>query len=430
MRAHTITIFALLSCLTILTVQAQLYVIHVILSTATIKHDTLTGLHTEGSYIKNEADEIVQLTGFCWFDYLNPYHSRDEPVGTEPFGKLEYRLNEHKNLGVNTIRLSISKGRWDDSLHNHPEYSIWYVDQLDYIVETCNELGIYVYLCFHYGSGSMNDLQANLMDEPNWHPGNYTKNGKNFTAPRLDVSGWTNNDPAFLPDQKIPVYDWEMWQSRWLDWTVEVAARYKDHTNVIGYQIWAEPAWANYTSDEFDRLEASWADFILGNVDSIRSVDSDALIFVPSAGHYSRKWVSAYWRENPIPRPNIVYTWTIYYKHHTGDAWVKFYETGDFESGKTGLTNWHKQHGLWMVEEGIAPVMLGESGFFSYLDHFNNEEVLARDWLRIINEYKQGWTYWLWYMGSSEGTGIWKDYDPYTLAPAGEVVDQNLIPLP
>ena len=383
MRIRVISLVVILSvvCLTIpfgLGSQSSSITIS---SEGVIRHSSLTWLHTDGKYIKNEAGQIVQLTGVGWMDYMNDYHTRPEPVGSEPFGKLDYRLNRHKELGINCIRISINQKNWEGSNSSTNRY----IDQLDYVVQKAAKLGIYVYFCFHYGSGGQDDFMAALLADHN--------------------------------------YD------GYRDWAKEVALRYKDYPNVCAIQNWAEPAWGGYTN--ITELERDWATFQLDTAKAIHSVNLNLIVIVPSPGHYSHKWVSDYWLTHPLPEPNIAYCWQIYYKHHMGENWAQNYQAGNFDLARQQLTEWHRQHGLKMVDAGIAPVILAETGFFSLLDHYANEAVMARDWLEILNDYQQSWTYWLWYDSpyKTGSTGMLYE-DWYSLTPVGEVVVAGLVPLP
>ena len=368
------------SCFGLLQIQSSIQ------SYGTIRYP-LTRLHTDGAYIKNEHGQIVQLTGVCWMDFNIEKAHIDGPQKGTYLETIDWRLKRHKELGINAVRISMSQGWWV----NGGQYGVTaseYQEQLDRIVQDCQNLGIYVYFVIHYGSSGANALQASLMADHNYRQAN--------------------------------------WAYGWLDFLRLLTGRYRNYPAFIGFQIWAEPAWGNETS--ISTLNQEWADFSLASARAIHSANPDVLVFVTSPGYYSFKWVSDYYLNNPLPEPNIVYAWQDYYKHQSGRSFYKNYATGNYSLAKQQMEQWFYYTAMKMVNASIAPVIYAETGWNSNLDVDPVEALVIRDTAEIFAKYNQSWTLWIWWGGGQPYDLLQGDW--YSLSPYGEAAADVFAPLP
>jgi len=292
---------------------------------------------------------------------------------------IDWRLNRHKELGVNCVRISMNQSWWvNGGAYVTPEQ---YQAQLDRIVETCQALDIYVYFCLHLGSSGADDMMAALMADHN--------------------------------------YKHSSWSYGWLDFTKLLTDRYKDSPAFVGLQIWAEPAWGHET--DINILNEKWASFMQDNIDAIHSVNLDTLVFVTSPGYYTYKWVSHYYVDNPLIGSNIVYAWQDYYMHQS--KIIDLYNAGDYEAARSYLEDWFEQKAFKMTS---APTMLAEMGFSLTrpTQNWGIELHAIKDWYAIQRLRQQGWTQWVWgYPG--QDLGLTED-DWTTLNVIGDVMVQNL----
>lgn len=351
----------------------------------------LSRLHTEGGYIKDASGNIVQLKGVGWQDL-----QISDRVGykSAPSLPVEYvntwgRILRYKELGINFFRVSIDLiSRYGDPA-NHPSFK----DNLDEVVQAAYEQNIYVLIAFHYGSSQYDSLMAELL-------ANHDAHG-------------------------------------WLGLCRDIADRYKDYANVVGYQIWAEPGWAGYTSDQYDLLCERWASFNLDSAKAIHEVDPAALVVVMSPGYYAKAWVADYYVDNPLAEPNIVYGYQhyLYDKYYSG--WWQYYESGDYAAGKQKLEEYYTNLAYKMVSKGY-PVMDCEFGFHANLQGLSvtvsgvehkiaSEAQLAQDYYDIQNKWKQSWIQFCWWSdASSPASWALVKSDWYTLTAAGELMVKNI----
>ena len=386
MKLSIISLVIILSCLIFLPLVNSLQISNRILSYGEIRYSTLTRLHTDGSYIKNEYEQIVQLTGVCWMDFNIEKARIEGPQQGSLLENIDWRIARHKELGVNCIRISMNQGWWV----NGGEYGVTpeqYQAQLDRVVEDCQKVGIYVYFCIHLGSSGANDLQDALMADHNYkHPD---------------------------------------WAYGWLDFMKLLTERYKNYSAFVGLQIWAEPAWGKET--DINVLNQKWANFSLANVRAIHSINPEVLVFVTSPGYYLHKWVSDYYFDNPLPEPNVVYAWQDYYKHQGWRDFYHSYEEGNYYLAKQQMEQWFYRTAFKMVNASIAPVMYTETGWNSNLDVDPVENVVLGDTADIFTKYKQSWSLWVWWSGQPYDL---VESDFYSLTPYGQVAVDNLVSLP
>lgn len=366
----------------------------------------LSRLHTDGPFIKDSNGNVIQLTGPCWMDF-NLDKAHIEGPGADFLDAVDLRLQAHKNIGANCIRVSMNQSYWV----NGGKYGVTpaqYQAQLDRIVETCNTLDIYVYFCLHLGSGGSNVLQQALMDNHN--------------------------------------YKQTSWAYGWLDFITLLADRYKSYGSFIGIQFWAEPAWGSQT--DYNILAQEWASLMADSAQTLHASNPDALAFCPSAGYYTYKCVSDYFLANPLPEPTdgrggIVYAWQDYYLQNSTlyNAYQNAYVSGDWAGAKAVMEYWMRRRAFKMtLTEQVTvpppavprPTMMTEDGFSLSRPVVNGApqpwEIqihAAKDWYDLFKKYQQGWSQWVWWT-TGQDLGF-MEADMLTPAePTGTIMAMNL----
>jgi len=370
----------------------------VIPSSGTIKK-TITWLHTENGYIKNEYGEVVQLTGVGIQEFMAGRRigysvPADENGSTQNRATVASYFKKIKDAGANHVRISIKLlQKWC----NPVDYSD-YIPNLDMCVEETAKLNLYIYFCFHYGSHSDDGLMQALIDNSAW-------------------GAWNNS------------------RDDWLSTAKEIAYRYRNYKNVMGYQNQAEPGWARFGRDYLNMegnstvyaiLCQEWASFNLDVARAIHSVNPNALVFVSSPGYYARKNVCDYYYNNPLNETNIVYAWQDYHCYQTNQPFWKSYGAGNYTLAEQQQENWLTSIAFRMSNKGY-PVHLVEFGFTKDFTEISFERQMTQDMYDIFSGHKQGWSQFCWGSGNSQWYLL---YDDGNLTESGQLMKQNFTPLP
>jgi hypothetical protein len=348
----------------------------VIASSGTIRK-IITWLHTENGSIKNEYGNIVQLTGVGIQEFMsgsggvrigNYIHDSDKYNSDQDRDYIAQYFKRIKDEGANHVRISIKLlGKWA----NPDEYPM-YIPNLDMCVEEAAKVDLYIYFCFHCGSHYDNEFMQALIDNSAWET-------------------------------------WDHARDAWLDAAKNIAERYQDYSNVMGFQNWGEPGWARFGRNMLDRegepeayatLCEEWATFNLDVAQAIHSINPKVLIFVTSPGYYAHKDVCDYYFDNPLNEPNIVYAWQDYHTYQTNKAFWKSYSSGDYSLAWEQQEEWLFKIAFRMIEKGY-PVHLVEFGFRKDFSEANFEDQMAQDMYDIFLKHNMGWTQFCWGSGNS-----------------------------
>jgi len=441
MKFTPILLLVLLSCLIILPCIAS--VSTVIPSTGTIRYNTLSWLHTDGMYIKNEENQTIQLTGVHWADLVDKPNFYYGPGIDNWIDNLGIRTAIAKEMGANHIRYSIHlQGFVNPYVYTGEHVYAEYVNEMDEAVQEIVENGMYGYFVLHYGSSAADDFMRALLDNTPW-----TFNALNYDG---TVQG-TYYSAAVRDD--------------WMLWCEQLAAHYAGTSNVFGFQIWAEPAWAGYeeTGENYEILFKKWWQFNLESAQAIHRGNPNAIVVVMSPGYYWSNYMSpnqwdGRWGENygTLPEDNIMYGVQKYESEDWrgganqkaySEAYANWYNgTGTLEYAQDLQEQWYLEYCFNFAETFQVPVINTE---FAYCDDllWNYKDNVDWSWqpeqvqafYDIWAKYSQGWTQHRWQIGQEYGGGSpWgffasmdtPNVGDYELAPSGQLMTQNFSPLP
>jgi len=330
-------------------------------------------LHAEGSQIVDSFGNPVILTGINWFGL--------ETESYAPHGlwarSLDSILDQIVELGFNIIRLPYSNQLLDSaSQPNGINYELNPdlkglngLEILDKIIAGAGQRGLKVILDRHRpDSHAQSDL---------WY------------TPEYDETRWIN--------------DWVM-----------LAKRYAANDTVIGVDLHNEPhgraTWGSDDPATDWRLAAERA----GN--AILQVNPNLLIIVQGVEQYQEDW---YWwggnlsgaREQPVlldAPGQLVYSTHVYGPGVYPQPW---FSDPSFPDNMPGI--WDRHWG-YLVEDGIAPVIVGEFGGRSVGD--DKEGIWQRTLVSYLREHNFSYTYWTLNPNSGDTGGIllddWQSVDP------------------
>jgi endoglucanase len=325
-----------------------------------------TTLHTCATHLVTQNGQIVQITGVSWFGM---------ETGTfAPHGlwtrSWKAMLDQIVALGFNTIRLPFSDdalvtGRQPQSINydlNPDLKGLSALEMLDVLVQGASDRGLKIILDRHRPNAQ---AQSEL-----WY------------TDTVSERHWIDN------------------------WTM-LAARYYGNSTVIGVDLHNEPrgpaTWGSGDDATDWRLAAERA----GN--AVLSVNPYLLIFVEGVERYADDW---YWwggnlqgvKADPIRLdvPNrVVYSPHDYGPGVYGQPW---FDAPEFPSNLPGV--W-ASHWAYLVDDGLAPVVLGEFGGRSVGD--DAEGVWQRALLAYAQQHGIGWLNWSFNPDSSDTGGLLSD---------------------
>ncbi len=198
----------------------------------------------------NANGEFIDADGYrVLFHGFNSVYK--EPPYFNRLDSSQPRLNYFKNWGFNVVRLGLL---WHAAM---PEKGVWnttYFDAVEAQVDAFAEYGIYVILDMHqdslstiYGSYDAVPLWLAKEFKKPWFPFHYPWPFPPGTKPRGDWQGYVTLacEMAFqsIYDNKSSAWNW------WGDFWMESARRFKDKSNVLGYELMNEPFAGNIYSN-------------------------------------------------------------------------------------------------------------------------------------------------------------------------------------
>jgi endoglucanase len=323
-------------------------------------------LRTVKSHIVDQSGKVVYLTGVSWFGM---------ETGTFcPHGlwvrNWQQMLDQIALCGFNSIRLPYSNQLFDaasipngiDFVKNPDLQGLTGLEIMDRVVHGAGQRGLRVILDRH----------------------------------RPDASG---QSPLWYTDHVS--------EERWIaDW-VMLAQRYRTEPSVIGADLHNEPhgqaTWGDGKVATDWRLAAERA----GN--AILQANPNLLIVVEGIDQYDGE---GYWwggnlmgaRQFPVRlnHPDkLVYSAHDYGPGVWGQSW---FGAPNFPQNLPPL--WHQQWG-YLVQEGIAPVWIGEFGGRSM--GTDTEGVWQRSLVTYLKENHISYAYWAWNPNSGDTGGILED---------------------
>jgi len=217
----------------------------------------LERLHTDGKYIKNEAGKIVSLRG-CAF--IEPAYLSDR-CGGEPAGTLAQRAERFKQLGVNYVRLEVDQAKWDENRDTNGD-GIGNVDFSMQAIQEFTSRGIYVIPGLH---GSIN--------------------------------------PNLFTDTQA-----------WIDWLINNLVRPNlNNSGVAGIYIMNEPPYGAFGGTDLGGgITSGYWNAVKECCRQIHEINPNLLLIV-HANMVNAAGFCPILRTDPIPTPNVIYTWHWYY---------------------------------------------------------------------------------------------------------------------
>jgi len=354
-------------------------------------------LTTDGSKIVDMNGMQVWITGINWFGYN---------TGTNLFDgvwncNLQEALEGIADHGFNFLRIPMSAElllQWKNGEYPEANYNHAYNSEL----ESMNSLEIFDYvlsLCEQYGMKVMIDI----------HSAN------------TDASG--HMQPLWYTD-KVSTEDY----IAALFW---VAARYANNDTILAYDLKNEPhgkasetehaIWNDSEDDNNWKYVAECA------ANAILDENPNALIVVEGIQIYptdidnnnyestnDEDYYNTWWGANlmavekyPIDLGDETRNKQIVYSPHDYGPLVyeqPWFEGGDFTYDSLMEEAWH-DYWFYIVEEDIAPILIGEWGGFMQGDNLKWMEYLRQ----LISEYNLAYTFWCYNANSGDTGGLVKD---------------------
>lgn len=191
-------------------------------------------------------------------------------------------------------------------------------------------------------------------------------------------------------------------QTYWMQQWMFVAERYKNEDTVIGVDLWNEPR---------DVSWGKWRDAAQNCARLIHSVNPKLLIIVEGVGW---GWDLLGVQTNPLDEPNVVYSPHIYPYPLSRLDWSYLYKDGEYEAGYLLLRDYIRRNWEPILEQELAPVLVGEFGTPIYEEH---NLVWFTDLLDTMHELDMDYIAWVLY-GSDRPRDCallkpdWETYQP------------------
>jgi len=297
-------------------------------------------LSVQGTQIIDSTGSPVLLRGVNYPGY--------ESGRSDPKVHSESAYEMFARSGFNVVRLPISWG----NLEPFPGafYESYLTSYVDRDIRWAKKYGLYIILDMHQFNWASR-FGGNGV--PDWTVSKYppTQNGM-----LQAVSEFWNN--TALQDHLAKV------------WT-KVALRYAKEPTVAGYDILNEP-WIY--SSVIPNLNASHVDsFYLKAIESIRTVDSNHIIFLEPANMHA----------NSFPMKDKI----VWSPHFYPLSFAPQYDPLNITVLRADLDAKYER---FILEMG-SPMWIGEFGAF--MKHASSEQWL-RDAVALFNEYQVGWAWW------------------------------------
>ena len=305
---------------------------HMISSQGTIG-PKLSRLHTDGKYIRDESGKIVSLRGCAFIEAA--YRADNLVVGT-----LAERAERFKELGVNYVRLEIDQAYWDENRDTNGDG----VGNRDFTMQAIREFtsrGIYVIPGLH---GSIS--------------------------------------PSFYTDTQA-----------WIDWLINNLVKPNlGNPGVAGIYIWNEPRYEGFGGIDLGGVTSGYWDAVKEACRQIHDVNPNLLLVV-HADMYSHGGFCPVLRTDPIPTPNVVYTWHYYYQYasvfdpylgwmsgvldpdwqelvNRGQPFYQSYHFGDYAKARQEFEQWLYDKFMWVPTELNLTIVNDEFSFGANTEHY------------------------------------------------------------
>ncbi len=305
-----------------------------------------------------------------WQKVVDPNEDGDE-LGTEVVGPTydQANLNKLAAYGANYANLSFPGLRNEKAPYAWREDVAQYLDRL---IERSRKADLFVVISFRTGPGR-------------------NEAGFDASASGADNSVWGDATK----------------QNAWVEMWRKVAARYRRHPNVAGYDLMVEPNSNEllkiWEPDAFFRkyknTTQDWNQLAARIVQAIRSVDPETPILVGGMNYSSLDWLSAL---APLPDSRVVYgvhNYEPYNYTHQAMKGTKTYPgkfSPDGERSTIIDKNWLARKFSTIGDfqrERRAPVVVNEFGAMRWV---KGAELFFRDSADLMEGYGVNHALWLW----------------------------------
>ncbi|MBR1797838.1 MAG: cellulase family glycosylhydrolase [Clostridiales bacterium] len=331
-------------------------------------------LHTSGGKIVDAQGREVRLTGINWFGYN---------TGTNIFDgcwsiNMASGLKAIADHGFNLLRIPISSElilSWKNGQYPQANYNSYTNPELngknslqilDYAVAKCREYGIKIMFDIHSldsnGGGHMYEY---------WYNGTYS-------------------------------------EDKWIESLTWLTAHYNGNDTVLAIDLKNEPhggaTWDGSSAQNNWRRAATRA----GN--AILDINPNLLIVIEGIESYNGQY--AFWGANlmgvrsyPVDFGSADRNDQIVYSPH--DYGPAVYQQPWFHGGSFSFNTLYNDywHNMWLYikEENIAPILIGEWGGF--MDGGANQQWMNLE-ARLINRYGLSYTFWCFNANSGDTGGL------------------------
>lgn len=303
--------------------------------------------------------------------------------------------------GMNTVRLLFM---WSDLEPSQGEYDESFLQLMDEEINHAQLNNIYIILDMHqhyYGEGF-------LWGAPRW------------TCDESYYESWepTGNPTVdYFADEIVTCFElfWtgEELLNQYADMWVFLADRYKDYSNIIGFDLMNEPFCAHTSMDECGELISNMYERVASRIHS--QVPNKLILFEPNYVEYigTNTNIIAPSFNNAVYAPHY-YLMSV----HNGE---------DYDLNVSPIRN-QLQMRAEEAQGFNTPMFLGEFGGMPNVANFNQYIV---DHLDIMDEYLMGSTYWLHAKGSGfhtlDSEGEVKEFVQYLSRPYPKAVPGRLL---
>ena len=309
-------------------------------------HGMITGgsgklgwLHTDGKYIKTASGQIVYLRGCA---LIEPAYDVDRLNGP---GTLATRAERLKQLGVNFVRLEINIDNWNANTDTNGD-GIGNRDFTTQAIQEFTSRGIYV-------------------------------------CPGLHSGSFRNQFP----------YDTQAW----INWLLNnIVIPFKDNPGVCGVYIFNEPGYGAWGGTNLGGgVTSGYWNAVKQVCQAIYAANPNLLVVV-HADMANQDGFCPVLRTDPIPTPNVLYTWHYYYVYgpefnpylgwmsgvldpsyqelvNRGHPYYQSYYYGNYTKARQEFEQYLYDRFMWVPTELNLPIINDEYGwtgdeepYFSY----------------------------------------------------------------
>jgi len=318
-------------------------------------------LHTEGKLIKDSSGRVVSLRG-C--DFLEPSYLSDR-CGGSPVGTLVGRAKRLRELGVNYVRLEVNKEKWDENRDTNDDG----IGNRDFTMQAIQEFtsrGIYVIIGLH--AGIPDEFCTDAQAWATWLI-------DNFVTPNLDNAG------------------------------------------MAGIYIMNEPRYGRFGGTDLGGgVTSGYWDAVKEVCKQINAVNPNLLIVV-HANMLNAAGFCPILRTDPIPTPNVIYTWHYYYCYSPmfnpylgwmsgildpdyqelvkrGMPFYQSYYLGDYAKAKQEFEQYLYDRFMWVATELNLPIVNDEFAFSGKAEHYSSYRVCIACLEANDGVVQNGVTFW------------------------------------